>query len=92
MSTTLEQTFKALTGDQLDVVYEAAGTRDLNVLLRERGKSLTNAKPHHYAGVVKSKKSNDATKIEKPKMTRSVNSFMGFRCKWYHLSECNQKH
>ncbi|KAL8868068.1 MAG: hypothetical protein Q9174_005241 [Haloplaca sp. 1 TL-2023] len=87
MSTDLEQSLKAMTKDQLEVVFQAVGTRDINVLLAERGKPLTGAKPQHYAGVIKSRKGNDATKIGKPKVTRSVNSFMGFRCFYAVLFE-----
>ncbi len=81
MATNLEQLLSSSFPDQAAFIQAATSTRELSAPTSGVPKAKSMVKPQEHRGVVKAKKKNIPVRSGKEKTSRSVNSFMMFRCK-----------
>ncbi|KAL8659682.1 MAG: hypothetical protein Q9226_000307 [Calogaya cf. arnoldii] len=86
MASTLEQLVNSSFPNQA-----ATSARELSASTSDIRKTKSMAKPQGPRGVMKIKKKNVAVKSGKAKATRSVNSFMMFRCHYSTIFEAFQQ-
>ncbi|KAL8854898.1 MAG: hypothetical protein Q9221_000405 [Calogaya cf. arnoldii] len=91
MDTTLEQLVNSSFPDQATFIQAATSARELSASTNDNRKTKSMAKPQGPRGVAKTKKKNVAVKSGKAKATRSVNSFMMFRCHYSTIFEAFQQ-
>ncbi|KAL8689648.1 MAG: hypothetical protein Q9224_004595 [Gallowayella concinna] len=91
MATQYHDLFSASYPDQVILMQSAQSTHDLSATTSKMSKTNPKVKAKSYGGVVKTKKRNNLVKSAKEKTTRSVNSFMMFRCHYATIFEAFQQ-
>ncbi|KAL8693284.1 MAG: hypothetical protein Q9218_001844 [Villophora microphyllina] len=87
MTAKVDQIFQGLSDDGLNLMERVSGTRDLGVLKERTPQAIARARARGYGGITKTKNGVLSLKMAKVKTTRSLNSFMAFRCFYSSLFE-----
>ncbi|KAL8922209.1 MAG: hypothetical protein Q9172_003670 [Xanthocarpia lactea] len=91
MATNLEQLLSSSFPDQAAFIQAATSACELSAPTSGVPKAKSMVKPQEHRGVVKAKKKNIPVRSGKEKTSRSVNSFMMFRCHYATLFEAFQQ-
>ncbi|KAL8993418.1 MAG: hypothetical protein Q9169_006367 [Polycauliona sp. 2 TL-2023] len=91
MATNLQQLLSSSFPDQAAFMQAVTTARELSVLTNGTPTTKLMVKPQAHRGVAKTKKKNTPAKSGKEKATRSVNSFMMFRCHYATIFEAFQQ-
>ncbi|KAI4284151.1 MAG: hypothetical protein L6R38_001649 [Xanthoria sp. 2 TBL-2021] len=91
MATNLEQLLNSSFPDQAAFMQAVTSARELSASTSGIPKAKSTAKHQEHRGVAKTKKKNIPAKSGKEKTTRSVNSFMMFRCHYATIFEAFQQ-